>query len=127
MSREYRDAGYDDFLDALEAGEAYYLAGPGGDGFLPPREVHPRTGEPLEEAPLPETGEVVTSTRTEVPTPMLGDDAPYVVAVASFGPVRLTGQLQDVDPEEIEPGMTVEAAVGETETTGERIVVFQPP
>jgi hypothetical protein len=126
MSREYRDAGYDDFLDALEAGEGYYLAGPDGDGFLPPREVHPRTGAPLSEEPLPTSGEVRTFTRTEVPTPKLSEDAPYVVAIAEFGPVSLTGQLRDVDPDVVETGMPVEVAVGETATTGERIVVFRP-
>lgn len=126
MSREYRDHGYDDFLDALEDGEGYYLAGPDGDGFLPPREVHPRTGAPLEPEPLPEAGEVVTYTRTEVPTPQLSDDAPYVIAIAAFGPVRLTGQLREIDPEVVEVGMPVEADVQETETTGERIVVLRP-
>lgn len=126
MSREYRDRGYDDFLDALEDGEGYYLAGPDGDGFLPPREVHPRTGEPLEPAPLPEAGEVVTFTRTEVPTPQLREDAPYVIAIAAFGSVQLTGQLRGTDPEVVEVGMPVEAGVEETETTGERIVVFRP-
>ena len=32
-----RDAGYDDFLDAVEDGEPYYLAGSDGNGWLPPR------------------------------------------------------------------------------------------
>ena len=126
MSREYRDAGYDDFLDALEEGEAHYLEGPDGDGFLPPRQVHPRTGEPLEEAPLPESGEILSFTRTEVAAPTLADDAPYVVAIAEFGPVRLTGQVRGVDHEDVTFGMPVEASVGETATTGERIVVFEP-
>jgi hypothetical protein len=126
VTREYRDEGYDDLLDALADGEGYYLEGPDGDGFLPPRAVHPRTGAELERQPLPETGEVVTFTRTEVPTPLLADDAPYVVAIAAFGPVRLTGQVRDVDPETVETGMRVEAAVGETVTTGERIVVLRP-
>jgi hypothetical protein len=126
MTREYRDAGYDDFLDALADGEGYYLAGPDGAGFLPPREVHPRTGEPLSPEPLPDAGEVVTFTRTEVPTPSLAEDAPYTVAVAAFGPVRLTGQVRGVDPGDVVVGMPVEAGVGETVTTGERIVVFRP-
>lgn len=126
MSREYRDSGYDDFLESLAEGEGYYLAGPGGDGFLPPRKVHPRTGEPLQQQPLPETGEVVTVTRTEVATPQLADDAPYLVAIAEFGPVRMTGQLRDVGTDEAEPGLEVEVGVGETATTGEHIVVFRP-
>jgi hypothetical protein len=126
MSREYRDGGYDDFLDALAAGEPYYLEDAKGDGFLPPREAHPRTGGELEERPLPESGEVVTFTRTEVPTPQLAEDAPYIVAIATFGPVRLTGQLRGVDPEAVETGMSVAVEVGETATTGERIIVFRP-
>jgi uncharacterized OB-fold protein len=126
MSRDYRDAGYDDFLEALAAGEGYYLEGPDGDGFLPPREVHPRTGEPLERAPLPEAGEVVAVTRTEVAAPQLREDAPYHVAIAEFGPVRLTGQLRDAEPTTVEPGLPVEVDVGETVTTGEEIVVLRP-
>ncbi|PSP81888.1 nucleic acid-binding protein [Halobacteriales archaeon QS_1_68_17] len=126
MTREFRDTGYDDFLEALEAGEGYYLAGSDGDGFLPPRNVHPRTGEPLEEEPMPEAGEIVSLTRTQVAAPQLADDAPYTVAIAEFGPVRLTGQVRAEDPKSIEIGTTVEADVGETETTGDRIVVFRP-
>jgi hypothetical protein len=126
MTREYRDAGYDDFLDALAEGEAHYLEGPDGDGFLPPREVHPRTGAELAERPLPDAGEVLTYTRVEVPTPQLADDAPYVLAVAQFGPVRLTGQVHSDDPDDVEVGMRVTADVGETVTSGERMVVFRP-
>jgi uncharacterized OB-fold protein len=120
-----RDAGYDDFLDAVEAGEPYYLESPSGNGWLPPREVDPETGERgLEEEPLPTTGEVLTSTVTNVAGPSFADDAPYVVAVAQFGPVRITGQLQGV--EELDVGDDVELSVGENETEGERVLRFEP-
>lgn len=122
-----RDAGYDDFLDAVEEGEPYYLESPSENGWLPPRSVDPETGETeLTEQPLPETGEILTYTKTNVATPDFGDDAPYVVAIADFGPVNITGQFRDVEPEDIEIGMTVELDVGKRETNDERLLVFRP-
>jgi len=122
-----RDAGYDDFLDAVAAGEAYSLACPNGHGSLPPRTVCPDCGAAeLVEEPLPETGEVATFTVTHVATPEFADDAPYVTAIARFGPVRVTGQLRGVDPDAVERGLTVELAVGEAETTGRRLLAFRP-
>jgi len=121
-----RDDGYDDFLDAVEAGEPYFLEG-SEQGWLPPRVVDPVTGEAdLEEAPLPETGEVLTHTTTFVAGPSFVDDAPYVVAIAEFGTVRITGQLRGVDPDDVEIGMAVELGVDHTETTGDRVIVFHP-
>jgi hypothetical protein len=126
-NRSARDAGYDDFLDALAAGEPFYLRGPDGDGWLPPRRIDPGTGrQDLEKRPLPEAGELLTFTRTQVPPPELHDDVPYTVGVAEFGPVRLTGQLVNVDHERVEIGMPVEAGVGRTDTTGDRILTLEP-
>jgi uncharacterized OB-fold protein len=122
-----RDAGYDDFLDAVEAGEPYYLESPSGNGWLPPREVDPETGErELIEQDLPETGEVLTYTITNVAGPSFADDTPYVVAVAEFGPVRITGQVRGMDHDDVEVGQTVELSVGRNETADERVVVFEP-
>jgi hypothetical protein len=128
-----RDAGYDDFLDAVEAGEPYYLESPSGNGWLPPQQFDPETGErELTEEPLPETGEVLTKTVVNVAGPSFADDAPYVVAVAQFGPVRLTGQLQvegqkrGVGPEEVAVGQEVAVGVARNETEGERVVVLEP-
>jgi uncharacterized OB-fold protein len=122
-----RDGGFDDFLDALEAGEPYYLEGPDGDGWLPPRRIDPATGsETLTEEPLPETGTIVTHTLTHVASPEFVDDAPFVVAIAEFGPVRITGQVRDVDPEAVEIGQTVTLEVARSETGDERFVAFTP-
>jgi uncharacterized OB-fold protein len=128
-----RDAGYDDFLDAVEAGEPYYLESPSGNGWLPPREFDPETGErELAEESLPETGKVLTKTVVNVAGPSFADDAPYIVAVAQFGPVRLTGQIRvegqkrGVGSEEVEVGQEVEIDVGHNETEGERVVVLEP-
>ena len=121
-----RDAGFDEFLDALAEGDGYYVECANGHGSLPPRRVCPECGSAdLDETPLPESGEVATYTKVHVPAPSFAEDAPYVTAVVDFGPVRLTGQVL-ADVEDIEIGLAVEPGVGETETWGERLVVFEP-
>ncbi len=126
MSEKARDAGYDDFLDAVEDGEPYYLEGSEGDGWLPPRSVDPNTGGELSEEPLPEVGELESYTVTQVASPAFVDDAPFVVGVASFGPVGATGMVVGVDPDDVEIGMAVELGVERTETTDDRVLAFHP-
>jgi len=122
-----RHAGFDDFLDALEEGEPYYLEGTEGDGYLPPRRIDPATGgQELTEEPLPDTGEVLTYTQTHVASPEFADDAPFVVVVAEFGPVQITGQLREQEADEIEMGQEVEIGIDHTETHDKRVVVFTP-
>lgn len=121
-----RDEGYDDLLDAVAAGEGYYLECSSGHGSLPPRRVCPVCGErDPAETPLPAPGTVVTFTVVHVPTPQFAGEAPYVTAIAEFGPVRLTGLLVGVDPAAVETGVTVRPAVRGTDD-GERRLVFEP-
>mgnify|MGYP000386250349 CR=1 FL=1 len=125
MSEDVRDAGYDDFVDALAAGDGYYLECSEGHGSLPPRLACPQCGDrDLAETPLPEAGTVDSCSTLHVATPAFADDAPYVVAVVDFGAVRLTGQVR-ADPDDVDIGTEVTASVGETETTGERLVTFE--
>ena len=127
MKYDARDDGYDDFIDAVEDGEPFYLESPSGNGWLPPRACDPETGEQeLVEKELPETGEILTHTTTYVSGPDFADDAPYVVAIASFGPVNITGQMRDIDPESVEIGQEVEIGVERTQTLDERVLVFYP-
>ena len=122
-----RDAGYDDWLDAVADGEGYYLACENDHGWLPPRRVCPDCGSrDLSEEPLPDSGEVQTHTTVYVATPAFEADAPYVTAVARFGPVSITGLVRGVDPDAVEMGDVVGIDVGERETTGDRAVVFRP-
>ncbi|GAB6878912.1 Zn-ribbon domain-containing OB-fold protein [Halorubrum gandharaense] len=124
-----QEAGYDEWLDALAAGEGYYLESPEGHGSLPPRRVCPHSGSTeLTEEPLPDVGAVATYTVVHVAPPDYSAEAPYVTAVVDFGPVRLTGVLRGVEPDdaEIPVGLEVEASVEKRKTDGERVVVFRP-
>lgn len=121
------DDGFDDFLAAIESGEGFYLECENGHGSLPPRRLCPHCGSAeLEEAELAESGTIETFTVVRVAAPEFEDDAPYATAVADFDGVRLTGQVQGVEFDAVESGMEVEPGIGESETTGERILVFDP-
>lgn len=50
----------------------------------------------------------------------------FAFAIASFGPVRLTGQVRGINSEDVEIGMPIEVGVDRTETTGDRLLVFHP-
>ena len=127
MSDKARDGAFDDWLDAIEEGSGYYVECENGHGWLPPRRVCPDCGSrDLAETPLPEAGEVATFTEVSVATPQFSADTPYVTAIVDYGPVRVTGLLPGVDPDEVEVGTPVGIGVGERETTGDRAVVFRP-
>jgi len=127
MTDRARDGAFDDWLDAVESGEPHYLACGNGHGWLPPRRVCPDCGSrDLSREPLPDSGEIATHTTVQVATPQFEDDAPYVTAIADFGPVSVTGLVRGVDPDEVEIGTVVGIEIGERTTTGERAVVFRP-
>jgi len=127
MTEPSRNGEYDDWLDSVEEGEGYYVECEAGHGWLPPRRVCPDCGSrDLSAEPLPDSGEIVTHTLINVATPQFEDDAPYVTAIADFGPVSVTGLVRGVDPEDVTMGDVVGIEVGERETTGDRAVVFRP-
>ena len=127
MTETSRNGEYDDWLDSIEEGEGYYVECAKGHGWLPPRRVCPDCGSrDLRDEPLSDSGEIVTHTTITVATPQFEDDAPYVTAIADFGPVAVTGLVRGVDPEDVTTGDVVGIEVGERETTGERAVVFRP-
>ena len=122
-----RDGAFDDLLDAIEDGEAEYLECENGHGWLPPRRICPECGSrELSGEPIPESGEVVSFTEIAVAAPNFADDAPYITALANFGPVQITGLLPDLDGDDAEVGMVVGLDVGERVTTGDRVVTFEP-
>ena len=123
------DADYDEWLDAVAAGEGYALVCPEGHGSLPPRRRCPECGStPLSREPFAETGRVETFSVVHVPSPRFADDAPYVTAVVDLGPVRATGVVRGVDPEgdAVDVGLSVTVGVEERATDGEPLVTFRP-
>jgi hypothetical protein len=124
---EVRDAGYDDFLDAVEEAEPFYLECPDGHGSLPPRQVCPECGRSeLERVDLPTAGTIVAHNVVHVPTPRFAEDTPYATAIVDFGPVSVTGQVRGVDPQSVENGQEVTIDTDRTETNEDRLVVFDP-
>lgn len=124
---EVRSAGYDDLLDAIAQNSGYYLTCPQDHGWLPPRAVCPTCGaRELTEAPLPDTGEVVATTTIHVAAPQFDSDSPYAVALVDMGPITITGQIRGLDPATVEPGLTVEPSIVHSETTGDRLLGFEP-
>lgn len=122
---EQRDEGYDEWIDAIDRGEAYALECSNGHGSLPPRRLCPECGDAgLEERTLPDSGTLDTYTTIHVATPAFAEDAPYVVAIVDFGLARLTGQLRGVEDPEV--GMRVAVGVEERETEEEPLLVFRP-
>jgi len=120
------DAGYDDWLEAVDDGEGYYLACPEGHGSLPPRRVCPHCGSTeLDQAALPAAGTVETYTVCYVGGPDFEEEEPYATAIADFGYVRLTGLVRGMDPEDVTVGMSVEARVGTNRTTGDDVLVLR--
>lgn len=125
-------ASYDAWLDAIDAADGFYLESPAGVGSLPPRRVCPETGSTeLTREPLPETGAIDTYSIVHVATPRFADDTPYISAIASFGPVRITGVVRGVDPDAVGDdtnliGEEVRLTVENWETTDDRLLVFSP-
>ena len=125
-------ASYDEWLDAIDASEGFYLESPAGVGSLPPRRVCPETGSTdLTRQPLPEIGTIETYSVVHVAPPGFADDAPYVSAIADFGPVRITGVVRGVDPDAIDEdseliGTEVRVTVETREMTDDRLVVLSP-
>ncbi|KOX93089.1 nucleic acid-binding protein [Haloarcula rubripromontorii] len=127
MTESAQDGEYDAWLDSIESDDGYYLECSNGHGWLPPRRVCPRChDQDLARVDLPESGEIASYTTITVPTPQFEDDAPYVTAIADFGPVSVTGLVRGVDPDDVAIGDVVGLDVGERVTTGERVVVFRP-
>lgn len=126
MSDESVMTAHDDFLEALADGQGYSLECPSGHASLPPRYGCPKcAATDLEERPLPESGTITASTVIRVPAPAFADEAPYVLAIAEFGPIKLTGKLLEVDPDEetIESGTPVSVTTDRVD--GEHVIAFE--
>ncbi|MCT9098100.1 Zn-ribbon domain-containing OB-fold protein [Haloarchaeobius sp. HME9146] len=127
MNAETRDAGYDEFLDAIASDEGYYLACPEGHGSVPPTPRCPVcNATDLSEEPLPSSGVIEDQTHIHVAASGFEGETPYVVAIAAFGPVTMTGRLRGDAVADLDTGAAVVPSVELSDTTGSRMLVFRP-
>jgi len=87
-----------------------------GEIYFPPREICPEcrreSFKKMTECELNGTGEVVTYTKVEDPHPDFKDLSPYIMAIIEMDEgVRLTGHIVDVEYEDVEQGLKVEASM----------------
>ena len=117
---------HDDFCEAIESDDPFYLACPDGHGSVPPRRVCPECGaQSLTEQSLPETGRVQAATVVHVATAAFVDDVPYVTAIADFGPVSLTGVITGASPDAVEHGTEVTVGIERPEHRQRPTLVFE--
>jgi len=127
LTPDEQPATYDEWLDAIEAGEGFYLESPEGHGSLPPRRVCPHSGSTeLTQQPLPETGTIEAFSEVHVGAEGFSEDTPYINAIVDFGPVSLTGVLRGVEAADVSVGDEVRLTVETRETTDDRLLVFRP-
>ncbi|WP_435335812.1 Zn-ribbon domain-containing OB-fold protein [Haloarchaeobius sp. TZWWS8] len=121
------DAGFDEFLDAVASDDGYYLRCASGHGAVPPTQRCPVCGdEALTPHPLSEAGELEDATTVHVAPTGFEDETPYVVGIAQFGPVTLTGRVRGLDANAGTTGTAVVPTVEDSPTTGKRLLVFRP-
>lgn len=116
---------HDEFCRAIETGDPFYLACPNGHGSVPPRRACPHCGaQQLTVEVLPDIGQVKAATVVHVATSAFADSAPYVTAIADFGPVSLTGVIAKTDT--VEHGMDVTVSIKRTDERSHPTLVFEP-
>lgn len=95
--------------------------------FFPPRSICPncRRMGTIEEFQLSGNGEIVSYTKIQEPLEGFEDQAPYVLAIVELeeGP-RITGQIADVDPEDVEIGKKVERVFRHIGEDGEDGMIY---
>jgi len=96
-----------------------------GSVFFPRNEVCLDCGSrEMEECGLGDSGRVVTWTVVRSPPAGYEKYAPYVVALVELdGGARVLSQLVDVEPEQVEAGMRVEAAFRRVKEDGDSGII----
>jgi hypothetical protein len=121
-------AWFDDFADAVAAGEATYRSCVAcGHATLPPRERCPDCGAgALESEPLDGRGEISSYTEISVTIPKFHGETPYTVALVELADdVALTGQLRDATADDVAVGDPVVLGV-EDRDEGPALFTFRP-
>jgi uncharacterized OB-fold protein len=121
-------AWFDDFADAVAAGDPEYLDCEAcGEATLPPRRACPACGATdLTRRPLSTRGTVRSYTEISVTIPRFEGETPYTVVVADLDDgVSLTGQLRGADSDHLSIGDPVTLGA-EARDDGPPLLTFAP-
>lgn len=121
-------AWFDDFTDAIAAGDQQYLVCETcGEATLPPRRLCPNCGSTgLTRKPLSGRGEILSYTEISVTIPKFHGETPYTVVLVELADgVNLTGQLREATAEDVAPGDEVVLGT-EPRDEGTPLVTFRP-
>ncbi len=96
-----------------------------GKRYYPPRKVCPIChSRNLRDVKLPERGKVLTFTVIRVPPRGYEKYAPYVIAIVELiDGTRVLAQLTDIEPEEVNIGIEVEAVLRKICENGEEGII----
>lgn len=115
------------WCDATSQGEPYCLTCPDGHPTLPPRRVCPECGsETLEQTQIPTEGTVQTWSTVHVAGTESKGETPYVVALARFDAVTITGRVVGETDATFGIGSTVELQTGNSVDGSAQHVQFVP-
>ncbi|MBM3328329.1 MAG: Zn-ribbon domain-containing OB-fold protein [Calditrichaeota bacterium] len=90
-----------------------------GEIFFPPRVVYPG-GAQAEPHTLATTGKVITWTVLHVAPPEYTDLTPFALGVIELDDgARITAQIADIDPKEVQSGMRVKIEFRKLRTEGD--------
>ena len=121
-------AWFDDFADAIAAGDpAYRSCEACGHAFLPPSGICPECGSTaVTSEPLADRGTVRSFTEISVTIPKFHGETPYTVVLVELNAgIRLTGQLRGGAAEDLAIGDPVVLGVEDRED-GPALVTFRP-
>jgi hypothetical protein len=121
-------AWFDDFAEAIAAGEQRYLSCDAcGHAFLPPRHLCPECGATeFTREPLSDRGQILSFTEISVTIPKFHGETPYTVVLVEFDDgVTLTGQLRNAVAEDVAVGDAVRLGT-EPREEGTALLTFRP-
>jgi hypothetical protein len=121
-------AWYEEFADAVAAGEGEYLACEScGETALPPRELCPACGSAsLARRTFSDRGTVLSFTEISVTIPKFHGETPYTVLLVEMDEgIALSGQLREASAGDVAIGDEVEVGV-ETREGGPDVFTFRP-
>lgn len=91
--------------------------------YYPPLKVCPSCGEEMKSVELPREGRLISYSVVYAASKGARDRSPVVLGLIELGPARIVAEITDVLPEELRPGMEVEAVFRRLDVDGEEGII----